>query len=204
MKKNAILLLALSMILLSGCSTSVETLNKRHTVAVLSPHLVSRNTWSVDKASFAAASAIEVLPVGGSDNNQAMCTRARADFTSVFDSNAAQLMTSLLGTEKASNPAEYVLRIQIGKVATKMGMFAWNESWTEIQLTFNLVRRQGGMEIVLPPVTVTGRSAGNTGNLYTFHKNAHIRANEAINTAFTKAQTGLADVVARQAGSAQH
>jgi hypothetical protein len=109
-------------------------------------------------------------------------------------------MASLFGTERANvaiEQAEYVLRIQIGNVFTKIGISAFAESQNDIQLTFNLVHRQGGKEVAIAPVSVTGSAKGMTGGLDCWDK-AHIRTNEAINTAFIEAQAGLADALAKQ------
>jgi hypothetical protein len=192
MNKHVTFLLVISVMLLSGCMTSIEKLNKLHTPAVMSPRLISQSAWAVDKKSFITLStAIEVMP-GGRDGS-------RGDFSSVFESNASQLMASLFGTEKAHvsiEQAEYVLRIQIGNVFTKCGISAFAESQNDIQLTFNLIHRQNGKEVAIAPVSVTGSIKGMTGGLDCYDK-AHIRTNEAINTAFIKAQAGLADALAK-------
>lgn len=183
---------------LSGCSPTVAKLNKQHTFVMLQPRSIAKVPWAIDPAGFAASSSLEVLPVGGSDNDHGMGTRARADFHAVFEHNASALMTSLFGVGDkgvAKDKAEYVLKVRIGRVFTKMGMFAWDESQTEIELQFTLLRKGSGSVPTLPMISVTGKSSGNTGNLYTFHKNAHVRANTAINDAFEKAQSLLASAL---------
>ncbi len=178
-------------LLLNGCFTSMATLNASHIEANFERHLIKKSAWSIDRASFASASSIEILSFGGDDAYSSATERPKADFYPTIEKNAQALMGSLFGDEGADRPpgsAPYLLRVKVGRVETKAAMWAYQEAQTTIGLEFILLTFKDGQEHVVFSTLVTRTAKGDMGTAYSIHSNAHERANRAINEAFIEAQ----------------
>ena len=191
MKKIKKLVYILFVFSFLGCAPTLKELQDSHKSAVFIPSFVKESSWAIDKSYLVFVHSMEILSFGGGPFGKEPLT---ADFYKVFERNSMNLLVSLLGKVNLDpDQAEYILRPEIVKVFSKQaGNFAFSNAVFKIDIRFTLTYRKKSLDQTFyETIICEGRGEGMLGTAASFKRNAHKRANDAINQAFLEAQTKL-------------
>jgi hypothetical protein len=175
-------------IFICGCRSSYQELNALHRKAEFNSNIVTESAWELDMRNMGVSHNLEILSFGGQGAGSPTNQRMTGDYYSVFENNSKSLMTSLFGRSDSNftvDNEKYIFRPQIVKVHSVARLNAFADASFEIDIKFTLIFRQGDTEKIIFDKIIKGRSDSTMGISTTYEQNAHKRANDAINHAFT-------------------